>query len=151
MPHLRTIVKHINELSKIEASILSSLTMGDHGSMQWRFREVRNEGRGWAVIHYSKDGKIDGWALVFEDIYFDHCRSEGNNAVYIYVDPASRRQGIATALMRHVRIVDPAPLVVPWDDTSLNFYKTQPSVKVNSWKYGYQGRLLQEGSDVVPV
>lgn len=119
--------------------------------MEWRFREVTDEDRGWTVIHYDSKGGIIGWALVFEDIYFDHCNSEGVNAVYFYVHPDHRRQGVGSRLMRHVRTIDPQPLVVPWDDQSVEFFKSIPTLKCPASEWGHANILLEQGRTVQPV
>lgn len=138
MPRVVTTLKHITELTNDEYFHLKyNLNMGSAGSMRRVFNTLRGEGRGWAVMHHGEDG-IDGWGMLFKDVYCEH-GGDKNLALYLYVDPDRRRQGIATKIMQHARLVEPMPLVVPWDETSADFYRSQSNVQF-SW--GHWGRTL---------
>jgi GNAT superfamily N-acetyltransferase len=129
MPRVRTVAKHVTELNGVERGVLRRLNFGWEGSMRDRFEYCLSEGEGWAVIHYSKTGSIDGWSLIYEDDYLN----SGCQVAYFYVSGSNRRKGIGTALMRHVRSIEPEPIVYPHDDTSLGFFKSHDGLATTKW------------------
>lgn len=140
MPRVRTVAKHVTELSRKEIGTLRRLNFGDAGSMRYRFENCLHSHEGWAVIHYSKKGSIDGWSLVFDDDYV----LSGGKVAYFYVSGSNRRKGIGTALMRHVRIIEPEPIVYPHDRTSFEFFRQHDGMLTSQWGEWNQ-RLVKEG------
>lgn len=124
MPVLRTVLKHIGELDADEVMRLRSLTMGNEGSMEQEFLTCIDWGVGWVVIHYDFQHTIDGWCLLFDD-YFN---GSGRWVAYFYVDEGARGHGVGTAIMKHARLIEPEPIVYPWDECSLRFFKSQRTV-----------------------
>jgi len=84
---------------------------------------------GWAIIHYADNGSIDGWTLLYEDDYME----SGGKVAYFYVSPSNRRKGIGSALMRHVRTIEPEPIVYPHDHDSLAFFKSHNTLATTKW------------------
>jgi len=92
------------------------------------------------IITAHRFRKIVGWAILSKestDFCFAHT-SQGFNAsdgllFQVFVDPAHRRQGIATEIYKKAQKLANSELlhVCPWDDRSTNFYlrTTTPNVK----------------------
>jgi GNAT superfamily N-acetyltransferase len=137
MPRVRTVAKHITELNATERGVLRRLNFGWEGSMRDRLEICLMDGTGWAVIHYSNTGSIDGWALLYEDDYVN----SGGQVAYFYVSGSNRRRGIGSALMRHVRTIEPEPIVYPHDETSLAFFKSHDGLATTKWS-GYTSKLV---------
>lgn len=129
MPRVRTVAKHVTELTGAERGVLKRLNFGLMGSMRDRFEYCLEIDSGWTVIHYSNTGSIDGWALLYDDDY----NNSGGQVAYFYVSGSNRRKGIGTALMRHVRTIEPEPIVYPHDKRSLAFFKGQKGVATTKW------------------
>jgi hypothetical protein len=142
MPRVRTVAKHVTELTKKEIGVLRRLNFGDNGSMRYRFDNCLLDNTGWAVIHYSKTGAIDGWSLVFDDDYV----MSGGHVAYFYVSGSNRGRGIGTALMRHVRIIEPTPLVYPHDKISFRFFVKHPDLRTTHWGE-WNEKLVKEGKN----
>lgn len=141
MPRLRTILKHVSELEPAERQVLKGLNLGYMGRMQGMFLEAWYKKTGWVVMHKSSTGQIDGWTLLFPDLYQEYGTDRDELVGYFFVDPGARRQGIGTALMRHARIVAPEPYVVPWSDESAGFFGQQDCIQVesrNKTRYGLE-------------
>lgn len=136
MPVLRTSLKHMTELCADEVQTLRSLTMGFEGSMEDEFLFCLEDRRGWVVIHYDFQHKIDGWCLLFDD-YFN---GSGRWVAYFYVDEGARGHGVGTAIMKHARLIEPEPIVYPWDERSLRFFRAQRTVATTRFS-DYSTRL----------
>lgn len=109
----------------VAAVLHDQFTLGDAGQMAAVFRSCRRGRGGWtgrAVIVRDTNETIVGWGLrwkAFED--------STRWALFLFVDPARRREGIGTLIAGEAtrRVRQPVKGFV-WNDESANFYASAP-------------------------
>lgn len=93
------------------------------------------------ILAYRQSNKLVGWGLLSKEhsaisFYETNEYFEPNDGMLleIFIDPAFRRQGIGTEIMKVARRkAGPYRLcVAPWDTRSREFYKTFPNYN-NKW------------------
>jgi len=92
------------------------------GQMGEALRRIRDRGikDGTALLVRTVEGELAGWALVFNDRWYD------GPVAHFYVKPKFRRNGIGRRLAEAVGRRVPECGVLPWNDASHRFFDRFP-------------------------
>ena len=130
MARSRTVLKKVSSITPAEYSTLVRMNMQAAGSMQSRIKTDYHYGAPddrQVVIHYREDGKIDGWAYVFNGY-------RNNTTAWFYVSPKARRKGVGTKLANRVKKIDKKIVTQPWDKRGAKFFQKNGLLDKNkSW------------------
>ncbi len=114
---------------------------GLNHELNWMLKAAPNRKINCQILLAYRFDKLLGWALLSkEDTDFCFTRSyEGFNSedgwlFQVYIDPAHRRQGIASELYKRALKItqNDTVCICPWDEQSAGFYSAFPDQK-NKW------------------
>lgn len=136
----QTIAKKLHNLNDVEFSILHDLNMRGYGQMQGILNDLYfgEDKDSWAIIH-KVDGKVVGWAMIFDSFDIDHIAKK---SLQLYVDHDWRRRGIGAKLIECARKRFSEFEVFPWDDQSRSFF-SRVGVEVQYRDYGRKYKVAR--------
>lgn len=120
--------KALTQLTPDEYRACLHLNMRSNGMMMYSLMDQKKNPKAIAVLAKDSDGKMHGWALMVPhaDEYqwapSAYQRRKSKYLTQFYVRKSRRGEGIGTALMEEVKMLDKTPAVIPHDSTSGDFF-----------------------------